>query len=120
MSGAADVGGWLHDGGLAAWPQKTITGDDGWMHNCMFDIDYTQTLAPGGASADTVWATAGDEFVHGQFFLLKKRKDCAVFQRLFGLYSWSTIPCHSPPPFKILFLFPFFSFFFFFCLLMFV
>ena len=35
LSGAADVGGWVHDAGVSAWPTKTFAAADGWAHNCM-------------------------------------------------------------------------------------
>ena len=68
LSGAADVGGWRHDGGIDAYPSTTFTAADGWAHNCLFAVDYTLALAPGGASADAVWVTAGDEYgaCHGE------------------------------------------------------
>eukprot|EP00040_Diaphanoeca_grandis_P027314 m.155105 g.155105 ORF g.155105 m.155105 type:complete len:827 (+) comp30924_c0_seq6:1734-4214(+) len=62
LSGAADVGGWRHDGGIATWPSATFKAADGWAHNCLFSIDSTLSLAPDGKSMDAVWVTAGDEY----------------------------------------------------------
>jgi hypothetical protein len=62
LSGAADVGGWLHDQGIDSWPSSTFKAADGWAHNCLFSIDFTLSLASSGTSVDTVWVTAGDEY----------------------------------------------------------
>ena len=60
LSGAADVGGWMHNDGIEHWPNSTFKAADGWAHNCLFSIDLTLSLAPNGASADAVWVTAGE------------------------------------------------------------
>lgn len=60
LSGAADVGGWMHNDGIENWPNSTFKAADGWAHNCLFSIDVTLSLAPNGASADAVWVTAGE------------------------------------------------------------
>ena len=68
VSGAADVGAWVHDAGTAAYPTSNVPSADGWSHNCYFDAVVTLSLAPGNATADTLWITAGDEYgaCHGE------------------------------------------------------
>lgn len=62
VSGAADVGAWVHDEGTDSYPTSNVPSADGWSHNCYFDAAVTQLLAPGNQSADTLWITAGDEY----------------------------------------------------------
>ena len=42
LSGAADVGGWRHDQGEAAWPTATFKAADGWAHICVFAHTHAQ------------------------------------------------------------------------------
>jgi xyloglucan-specific exo-beta-1,4-glucanase len=60
LTGAADVGGWVHDNGVNTWPSSTFKAADGWAHNCLFSIDFTLSLSPNDKSADAVWVTAGE------------------------------------------------------------
>ena len=61
LSGAADVGGWRHDGGTLRYPNATFSAHDG-QHNCAFGADCTQSLNAGATAPDALWVTMGDEY----------------------------------------------------------
>jgi hypothetical protein len=77
LSGAADVGGWRHDQGEAAWPTATFKAADGYAHNCVYDIAHTLKLRSDGSAPDALYVTAGDEY-----------GSCHGSPSWCGLHSW--------------------------------